>query len=337
MLVDGRIEDATGRKGSGMTKLFVKLMKNSKFTATFAVSLGLLVVLCSVSPILLRAAPPPSQAAHAAHGLNSFAPLNKWKAAVLAGDTTALSSMYGVGADVFAQTPQGKTADLSEETRFWSQFHAMGLTAIETKVLQRTAPEAGVTILTLRVYLTFGADAKKNEMLVSAGQVWLQKGDKWLIVGTQRGDPVPRPILTLPEPATPNTNLYPDPAEAPKDLAAALSAAAKDHKNVIVVFGGNWCYDCHVLDAAFHSRQIAPIVNTNYHVVHVNIGEYNVNTDIARKYDVPLEKGVPAVAVLDSTGKLLTSQQHGEFESAVKIGPADITQFLEHWKPGSAD
>jgi hypothetical protein len=92
-----------------------------------------------------------------------------------------------------------------------------------------------------------------------------------------------------------------------------------------------------VLDAAFHSKEIAPIVTANFHVVHVNIGEYNANTEIAKKYDVPLEKGVPALAVLDSAGKLLTSQQHGEFESAVKIGPGDITQFLEHWKPDSTD
>ncbi len=300
----------------------------SKFTASLTASLALLFVLCSASLGALQAAPRAS---------DTFAPLNKWKAAVLAGNTTALSSLYAVGPDVFAQTPQGKTADPSEEPRFWSRFHSMGLTAIDPKVLQRTSPEAGVTILTLRVYLTFGAGAKKTEMLVSAAQVWVQKGDDWLIIGSQRGDPVPRPILSLPEPATPNTSLYPDPAEAQQDLAAALSAAAKDHKNVIVVFGGNWCFDCHVLDAAFHSREIAPLVAANYHVVHINIGDYNANTDIAKKFEVPLEKGVPALAVLDSRGKLLTSQQHGEFESAVKIGPADITQFLQRWKPGSGD
>jgi len=305
-----------------------RLMTKSTLTARSTAWLALLFILCSIFPAFLHAAPRAS---------DSFAPLNKWKAAVLAGDTTALSSMYSVSPEVFAQTPQGKTADPSEEPRFWSKFHSMGLTAIDPKVLERTSPEAGVTILTLRVYLTFGSGTKKTEMLVSAGQVWIQKGDDWVIMGTQRGDPVLRPILTLPEPVTPNTSLYPDPAEAPKDLAAALSAAAKDHKNVIVVFGGNWCFDCHVLDAAFHSKEIAPIVTANFHVVHVNIGEYNANTEIAKKYDVPLEKGVPALAVLDSAGKLLTSQQHGEFESAVKIGPGDITQFLEHWKPGSTD
>jgi len=81
----------------------------------------------------------------------------------------------------------------------------------------------------------------------------------------------------------------------------------------------------------------SPRWSSNYHVVHINIGNYDVNMDLGKKYDVPLEKGVPAVAVLDSKGNLLTSQQHGEFESAVKIGPGDITQFLQRWKPGSAE
>ena len=81
--------------------------------------------------------------------------------------------------------------------------------------------------------------------------------------------------------------------------------------------------------------KIAPIVNADYHVVHINIGNYDHNMDIGERYDVPLKKGVPAVAVLDGKGKLLTSQQNREFESAVKIGPADVTAFLEKWKPGA--
>jgi len=285
----------------------------------------------------LGAAPAAQTQSHTARAPEGFAPMNNWKAAVLAGDAAALSQMYAVGPNVFAKTPQGQTSDPAEEPRFWSRFHSMGLTGVDVKVLERKTPQPGAAVLTLRIYLTFGTAAQKTEMLVSGAQVWVQIGSDWLIVGSQRGDPVPRPILTLPEPAVPNTNLYPDPAEAQKDLAAALNAAAKDHKNVLVVFGGNWCFDCHVLDAAFHSKQIAPLVVANYHVVHINIGNYDVNMDLGQKYDVPLEKGVPAVAVLDSKGNLLTSQQHGEFESAVKIGPGDITQFLQRWKPGSAE
>jgi thiol:disulfide interchange protein len=137
----------------------------------------------------------------------------------------------------------------------------------------------------------------------------------------------------LPEPTVPNTDLYPPPDEAQAEIDTALGAATRDHKRVILVFGANWCYDCHVLDQTLHSKQIAPLVEGNYHVVHISIGEGNKNLDLAKKYDVPLDKGVPALAVLDPDGKLVFSQKHGEFESSIRIGPEDVVQFLERWKP----
>ena len=95
----------------------------------------------------------------------------------------------------------------------------------------------------------------------------------------------------MPEPAKPNIQLYPPPEEAQAEISSALAAASKDHKRVLLVFGGNWCYDCHVLDATFRSKAFAPIVNANYHVIHINVGNYDVNLDLADKYQIPLEKG----------------------------------------------
>ncbi|MGB8591629.1 MAG: hypothetical protein WCD40_09630, partial [Candidatus Acidiferrales bacterium] len=61
------------------------------------------------------------------------------------------------------------------------------------------------------------------------------------------------------------------------------------------------------------------------------------NLDLADRYEVPLKRGVPELAVLDSKGKLLTSSKQAEFESVVKLSPADVTQFLEKWKPAHAN
>ena len=130
--------------------------------------------------------------------------------------------------------------------------------------------------------------------------------------------------------------IYPENADAKAEIAEALASAAKTHRRVILVFGGNWCYDCHALDAAFRSAEIAPIVNKNFVVVHVNIGEYDKNLDLAEKYDVPLKRGVPASAVLGSDGTLLYSQKQGEFESAKRISKEDVVAFLEKWKPGKS-
>ena len=134
----------------------------------------------------------------------------------------------------------------------------------------------------------------------------------------------------------PNTQLYPAPEEAPTEIDAALASAKKDHKRVLVIFGANWCYDCHVLDATLRSARVAPLVAANYHVIHINIGDGDRNGDLADRFQVPLKKGIPSLAVVDSNGQLVTSQRQGEFESAAKIGMADVTQFLNRWKPANA-
>ena len=102
---------------------------------------------------------------------------------------------------------------------------------------------------------------------------------------------------------------------------------------MLVVFGANWCYDCHVLDATLRSPDIAPLVNANFHVIHITIGTGDRNADLADRFEVPLQKGIPSLAVLDGDGRLITSQKQGEFESAAKIGVGDVTRFLIRWKP----
>jgi NAD(P)-dependent dehydrogenase (short-subunit alcohol dehydrogenase family) len=55
-----------------------------------------------------------------------------------------------------------------------------------------------------------------------------------------------------------------------------------------------------------------------------------------------VDAGAPGVAVdyenrfagkTDSSGKLLYSQKNGEFERARALGPEDLLEFLQKWKP----
>jgi thiol:disulfide interchange protein len=127
--------------------------------------------------------------------------------------------------------------------------------------------------------------------------------------------------------------IYPPPAQAKSDLAAALKTAAQSHQRILLDFGGNWCPDCQVLDTYFHDATNHPILAANFILVHVSIGKMDANLDIAQQYDVPLNKGVPALAVLSDQGKLLYSQKGGEFESMRSLASSDLTKFLLHWKP----
>jgi len=128
-------------------------------------------------------------------------------------------------------------------------------------------------------------------------------------------------------------DIYPPPAHAGADLAAALAAAASAHKRVILDFGGNWCPDCHVLDLYLHDGMNKPLLDAGYVLVHINIGRRDENLDIAARYKIPLSKGVPALAVLGEHGELLYSQQGGEFEAMRGMHSTAVTEFLTRWKP----
>src|SRR6201997_4512244 len=127
--------------------------------------------------------------------------------------------------------------------------------------------------------------------------------------------------------------IYSDTADANHDIAQALVTAQHEHKRVILDFGGNWCGDCQVLDIYFHQPPNLELLQDNFVLVHVNIGHYDRNTDVAAKYGIPLEHGVPKLAVLDAHGKLLYGQVKGEFKSMSKMAPDSVTEFLNKRTP----
>lgn len=131
--------------------------------------------------------------------------------------------------------------------------------------------------------------------------------------------------------ATPQ--IYSENADAKVEIRQALAMAVRQHKHVLLDFGGNWCGDCQVLNLYFHDPGNAAILAANYVLVDVNVGRFDRNMDLAKQYNVPLEKGVPALAILDSNGRLLYSQRNGEFEAMRRMDVSAVTSFLNKWKP----
>ena len=129
--------------------------------------------------------------------------------------------------------------------------------------------------------------------------------------------------------------VFPDPSRAASDIDAAVKQAASSHKRVLVDFGANWCTDCKVLDQNLHKAENASLLSANYVLVHVNVGESGIdhNVELAKRYGIPLNKGVPALAVLDSDGRVVFSQKNGEFESMRRMDPRSVNEFLARWKP----
>jgi thioredoxin 1 len=260
-----------------------------------------------------------------------FAPFEQWRKAVVSGDEAALKSLYSQNPPAHILLGKTREVPLDAECQFWTNLKTYGVSDINPKILSFETGNRQAQLV-LRV----DARAGDKKIVASVAQLWVQQLDGWHLAITQRSDfglDAPR---TLPEPAKPNPSLYPPVNEGHSELEAALARAAKEHKRVLVVFGANWCYDCHVLDSTFRSAAFKPLVDNNYVVVHINIGdEGQDNNDIAAQFGVPLDRGVPNIAVVEANGKTVLARQ-SDFTATSRIGPADVRAFLERWKPRKA-
>lgn len=122
---------------------------------------------------------------------------------------------------------------------------------------------------------------------------------------------------------------YNENADAKQDIRQALTRAAANHNDVIVVFGANWCGDCRMLDNAMKTGTSASLLAHDFQVVNVNVGRWNKNLDLAKSYGVPLEKGIPAVAILSPQNKVLYVTKEGELANARQMGENGIYDFLK--------
>jgi thioredoxin 1 len=120
---------------------------------------------------------------------------------------------------------------------------------------------------------------------------------------------------------------YDEHANAPEQIRLALQAAQAAHKDVLLVFGANWCPDCRVLDATLHDKA-ATSISDRFVVVKVDVGQFDKNLDLAKRYEVPLRKGIPAAAVLSADDRLLYVTKAGELADAHRMGePAIVDLF----------
>jgi thiol-disulfide isomerase/thioredoxin len=262
--------------------------------------------------------------AHAGKSGPAFAPLEQWKDVVISGNAVALKALYSTSPPAQIVTPAGG-ASADTDVSFWTGLKARRM---KLDILQSESPQTGVHQVVFQAEVRSSAPSGERTLYITEGQLWQQQGDQWRLVATKRSDPT-----RLQQPTSTSKVIYAPGLDAHAEIKQALALASKQHKRVLIVFGANWCYDCHVLDLAFHRPDVATLLQKNYEVVHVDVGEGDKNQDLMEQYQVPMKKGIPAIAVLDSDGKLLYSQKGGEFEKARALAPEDVLAFLNQWKP----
>lgn len=145
------------------------------------------------------------------------------------------------------------------------------------------------------------------------------------------------PLLGADEiPARQKPPIYDPGADVKALIAKARTEAVSAHKNILLMFGGNWCPWCHFLHELFAADPaIKARLEKSFILIMVDVGEKageKLNTDLLELCRVN-GLGYPSLAVLDAEGKLLVAQSSGVLEKGRGHDPKKVLAFLEIHAP----
>ncbi|MGD2114661.1 MAG: thioredoxin family protein [Acidobacteriota bacterium] len=122
---------------------------------------------------------------------------------------------------------------------------------------------------------------------------------------------------------------------ARQEIAAAVERAAEAGKRVLVIFGADWCVDSGALKRTFRHALLLPLLADGFEVIHLDVGDREHYRETAGGWGIDYAAGLPAAAVLDAEGELVTSTTAGELASARTMTPIEIATLIHRWMPGS--
>jgi len=106
------------------------------------------------------------------------------------------------------------------------------------------------------------------------------------------------------------------PATTESVLKEASQVAAKENKNVFIMFTASWCGWCHRMDSLMNNPAVKKFFDDNYVVRHLVVHESDKKKDLENPGSLALlekykaeKQGIPFWLVYDAKGNLLADSQ----------------------------
>jgi thiol:disulfide interchange protein len=142
-------------------------------------------------------------------------------------------------------------------------------------------------------------------------------------------------LLALATPRAAAAQLYDPRANASAAVDSAVAQARADHKLVLLDFGADWCLDCLILERLFQQPGVKPYLEEHFHVVRIDVGQFDRNLKLVAKYGNPIDGGIPAAVVLAPDGRRIATTRDGSLESARRMTPSSVLAMLQGWVAAS--
>ena len=131
-------------------------------------------------------------------------------------------------------------------------------------------------------------------------------------------------VLNMPLPLPYNGEIYSE-----SDIERFLDSSINKSKQPIIIFGGNWCPDCRILEGTLQLPTIKKYMIEHYEIMHVDVGRYDKNMNLISYFKIPKEEGVPRVLVFDINKNILNMESTKEWTTARDRKQQEIFNYFQ--------
>ena len=99
----------------------------------------------------------------------------------------------------------------------------------------------------------------------------------------------------------------------------------------VIIFGGNWCPDCRILEGTLQIRTIKKFLQEHYQIMHIDVGRYDKNMELMSHLKIEQKKGVPRVVIFNFKKEILNSSTSSEWTSARERRQQEIFNYFQKY------
>ena len=112
-------------------------------------------------------------------------------------------------------------------------------------------------------------------------------------------------------------------------LQKFIANVAEERKQPVIIFGANWCPDARLLEAVLQLPSVQNFLNPKCNILNVDVGDYEINTELFKYFDPEIETGIPRVFILDINGKTLNIDSNDKMRTARQQSPQEIFDYFQ--------
>ena len=115
------------------------------------------------------------------------------------------------------------------------------------------------------------------------------------------------------------------------EIQEFIQRTIQSNKQPIVIFGANWCPDARLLEGVIQLPTVKNFLGKNANILNIDVGNYEMNTELFSFFDKNIEEGIPRVFIMDRKGKTLNLHVNDTMRKARDLTTQDIFNYLQEF------